>query len=389
MKKLLIYNGQLYMGGIERVLISYLQSLAAEEELEITLLIKENDPIKNVFHRDVPRNIKTLFIRTEEAQSFRQKIASRKKNPIYRAFYQGLIAWERMGMKRWLMAHFKENSYDWVIDFDMSLGKYLDAIPFPKIGWCHYSLAAKKGKKRERFAKRMAQYDKIVVICEDMKKELMEVYPEVAHRGMRIYNPMDIETILTRSEDLGEITSEEKVLMEKPYMVGVSRLVPGKGREDLIEIYSELKRRGAKEKLYLLGDGSEREKLRSRICELGLEEDILLLGQKKNPYPWMRNAVLFLHTSYGEGLPTVFIESMICGTPVAAYDCPTGPREILGSGKYGILISLGDKKGMEKEIGRYLEDSSKSERYLNILSEKIRDFDKNYIKEEFKRLVEV
>ena len=85
-------------------------------------------------------------------------------------------------------------------------------------------------------------------------------------------------------------------------MVAVSRLVKGKGREDLIEIYSKLKEKGVKEKLYILGDGNQKQELQNKIENLNLQNDVFLLGQKKNPYPWMKNAKIFLHTSYGEGL---------------------------------------------------------------------------------------
>lgn len=387
MKKILIYNGQLFMGGIERVLISYLQKAAQEKELDITLLIKENDPEKNVFYNDIPENIKCEFIKTEKSVKLRHKISSKKKNPVYRLFYQGFIQWERIAMKGWLKNYFQKNNYDAVIDFDMSLGKYLKEIPFPKIGWCHYSLAAKTGKKRERFGERLKSYDKIVVICDEMKKELEEIYPEVSYKGIRIYNPMNIDSILKRSEDLNELSKKDKVFMEQPYMVGVSRLVKGKGREDLIDIYCDLKRKGIKERLYLLGEGAERENLQKKIEGLGLEKDVFLLGQRKNPYPWMKNAEIFLHTSYGEGLPTVFIESMICGTPVAAYDCPTGPKEILESGKYGILKDMGDKEGLSQEVYSYLTDLNIRKSYKDKLSEKIKEFSEEHIVQEFKTLL--
>ena len=60
-KKIAIYSGQLYMGGIERVLINYLEKLSKEPELDITLIIKENIPEKNVFASEVPKNIKIEY----------------------------------------------------------------------------------------------------------------------------------------------------------------------------------------------------------------------------------------------------------------------------------------------------------------------------------------
>ena len=63
MTKILFYNGQLFMGGIEKVLISYLNALSNEKEIEINLLIKENNKEKNIFYKDIPSNIKSNFIK--------------------------------------------------------------------------------------------------------------------------------------------------------------------------------------------------------------------------------------------------------------------------------------------------------------------------------------
>ena len=73
MKKVLFYNGQLFMGGIERVAISYLEGLSKEKDLDVTLVIKENNPEKNIFIKDVPSNIKIEFIKTEKMVNFRNK----------------------------------------------------------------------------------------------------------------------------------------------------------------------------------------------------------------------------------------------------------------------------------------------------------------------------
>lgn len=386
MKKILIYNGQLFMGGIERVLITYLKALSQEKELDITLLIKENDRQKNVFVSEIPENIKLEYIKTEEDVKNREDISNKKNNPLYRIYYQIYIGLERLKMKKFLKDFFSKNSFDAVIDFDMSLGKYLEVVPTKKIGWNHYSLEAKKGKKRERFRKRLAKYDKLVVICDEMKKEMGEVYPEFIAKTERIYNPMDVEKIRELGMNKTDLSKEEKELINTPYMVAVSRLVKGKGREDLIEIYSQLKNRGIKEKLYILGEGPEYDNLKKLIDEKKLEKDIFLLGQKNNPYVWMREAKLFLHTSYGEGLPTVMIESMINGCCIVAYDCPTGPKEILENGTYGILVKTGDKDNFEKNVYELLKDEKKLEVFKIKFKEQIEKFEKKNIIVQFKNM---
>lgn len=387
-KKILVYNGQLFMGGIERVLITYLQGLSKEEDLEVDLLIKENDPEKNVFYEDIPKNIKCTFVKSVEEVKTREEISrKKKKNIFYRCYYQLFLAMERKKMKSFVEKYFLENRYDYVIDFDMSLGKYLDAIPYKKIGWNHFSLIGKVGKKRERFRKRLQKYDKVVTICDEMLEELKEIYPEVKDRGVTLYNPMDILRIEKESKE--KVSQEDRELLNEEYMVGVSRLVKGKGREDLIDIYKILKEQGIKEKLYLIGDGPEYENLKIQIKNYGLEKDVLLLGQKKNPYVWMKNSKLFLHSSYGEGLPTVLIEAMICGTVIVAYDCKTGPKEILDYGNTGILVPTGDKKIFAEKTLEYLNGKVLKETFEKNYEDKINQFKEKTIITRLRKIMEI
>lgn len=387
-KRVLFYNGQLFMMGIERVLISYLQGLSKEEDIEITVLIKENDPEKNIFFKDIPKSLPVIFIKTEKMVRFRNKIKNNKKNIFCRILYPLLLSYERMYMKKWLKNFMKENrdKFDVVIDFDMSLGRYLSVFSIPVIAWIHYTLRGKLGKKRKEFKRRLKFYKKVVVICDEMKEEGKKYFPEIVEKMTRIYNPFDVEKVKSESKIRKEILVNENI--KENYMLAVSRLTKGKGREDLVDIYYGLKNRGIKDKLYIIGDGSQKLELEEKIRKLKLEKDVLLLGQKNNPFPWMKNAKLFLHTSYGEGLPTVFLESIICGTAVISYDCPTGPKDILGKNKYGVLVKTGDKESFEEEIIKLLDDENGKKDMVNkFMKEKIKEFEINYIIEQFKELI--
>ncbi|MGL6025100.1 MAG: glycosyltransferase [Cetobacterium sp.] len=385
-KKIAIYSGQLHMGGIERVLVNYLEKLAKEPELDITLIIKENIPEKNIFFNEIPKNVKVEFIKTEKMCRKTMCFKENKKNIFSRLQYQWALFYERIVMRKWIKNHFKNNKYSTVIDFDMSLSKYIEEVKIPAIAWVHFTLKGRKPKRIKLFRKKSEKYNKIVVICEDMKKELLELMPEYKEKVVRIYNPMDFDTIKNKADDYSDLSLENKNLLKASYFVAVSRLVAGKNRVAMVEIFNELKKKGVKQKLYILGEGSDRVNIEKKIDELNLKEDVLLLGQIKNPFPFMKHAELFLHTSIGEGLPTVFVESMLCDTPVVAYDCPTGPREILENGKAGGLIPLNDKIAFEKKVleilkNKELESSIKSE-----MNKKIDEFSYENIREEIFKL---
>ncbi|MGL6066362.1 MAG: glycosyltransferase [Cetobacterium sp.] len=385
-KKIAIYNGQLYMGGIERVLINYLEKLAKEPELDITLIIKENIKEKNVFFSEVPKNIKVVFIKTEEMCKKTFELRKDKKNQFKRLQYQFALFYERLVMRKWIKEHFKNNSYNTVIDFDMSLSKYIEEISIPVVAWIHYTFSGKTSKKLKFLNGRFKFYQNIVTICDDMKNELVELMPEYKEKVVRIYNPMDFETIKKKSEDLSELDLNDKELLKDKYFIGVSRLVAGKNRVGMVEVFGELKKKGLKEKLYILGDGDDRVNVQKKIEELNLKDEVLLLGERRNPFPFMKNAELFLHTSGGEGLPTVFVESMLCDTPVVAYDCPTGPREILDNGKAGGLILLNDKVAFENKVLEILNNRDLEVSIRDKMNEKIKEFSYEHIREELLKL---
>lgn len=374
------------MGGIERVLINYLEKLAKEPELDITLIIKENVPEKNVFASEVPENIKVEYIKDEELCRKTEELSKNKKNPLIRLLYQWNLYYSRVTIQRWIDRYFKENKFDVIIDFDGSMWRYIKNIKTPVIGWVHYTLAHKNKRKYRHYKKRFELYSKVVLICDDMKKEFEEMFPQFKEKGVRIYNPMDFDVIKSKAEDMSEITSEDEKLLKDEFFVGVSRLVAGKNRVELVEIYSELKKKGVKEKLYILGEGDDRPNIEKKIKELNLEEDVLLLGQKKNPFPYMKAAKMFLHTSMGEGLPTVFIESMLCDTIVVAYDCPTGPREILVDGKAGGLVPLNDKVKFEKTVLNILKDKNLEKSIKNEMYRKMNEFTYEYVRKDLFKL---
>ncbi|MFZ7217871.1 glycosyltransferase, partial [Avibacterium avium] len=184
----------------------------------------------------------------------------------------------------------------------------------------------------------------------------------------QLYNPFNLQKI--RKNAL-LAPPEDKVLLNQPFMLQVARFANEKNHLEMIEIYHKLKQKGIQEKLYFIGEGSDETLLRNKINELDLQNDCLILGRRDNPYPFMKAAKLFIHTSISEGLPTVLIESMICGTPVVAMDCPTGPKEILGNGKYGALVPLHDQETFVARTYELLTNEQVYQHYTALLPEAI------------------
>jgi glycosyltransferase involved in cell wall biosynthesis len=122
-----------------------------------------------------------------------------------------------------------------------------------------------------------------------------------------------------------------------PIILAVGRLHRQKGFDILLEAFA-IARAEVDCRLVILGEGPERTALLAMAERLGLAYDIDMPGFAENPFPLMRRAGVFVLSSRWEGFPNALVEAMACGAPVIAADCPSGPREILGGGRYGTLV---------------------------------------------------
>jgi glycosyltransferase involved in cell wall biosynthesis len=123
-------------------------------------------------------------------------------------------------------------------------------------------------------------------------------------------------------------------------------------------------------RLLILGEGELRGELERLASELGVAEDVGMPGFYANPYALMSRASVFVQSSQWEGLPSVLVEAMACGTPVVATDCPGGTREILEDGHLGTLVPLNDDHALAEAILRTLDQPVQA----NEMARKVEEF---------------
>lgn len=104
----------------------------------------------------------------------------------------------------------------------------------------------------------------------------------------------------------------------------------------------------------LLGQGVGEADLRTLAGELGIVDRVIFAGFHRDPSPFYATADLLALSSDYEGLPTVLIEALSFGLPVASTDCPSGPAEILENGKYGRLAPVGDAEALARAMDEAL-----------------------------------
>ena len=373
--KILILNKCLMMGGIEKVLLETLKNLSELYD-DIDLVLKDDYKEQNLFLDEIPKNVKIHFL--FEAYSGKNRIKKEIKRGIKRFFYP-------IKLKKFL----KNKKYDVIIDFSYNLFNYKMKFDVPVIGWAHFGAISHEDNNIEkdiREGQKYKKYDKVIAICEEMRDEFVNELGIEANKVEMIYNAIDIEKIKKKSEEKND---ELEKYLKEDYILQVSRMVPQKQPEELIEVYRELKKRGIKEKLYYVGNGKSYSEVQEKIKKYNLENDIILLGQQLNPYPFFKNAKLFLHTAKHEGIPTVLIESMALDTVVSAYSCPTGVKELLGENdEYGALSPLNDRRTMVEKTFELLNNEEKYDEYKSKIEERVKDFTMEKNKEKLKELIE-
>lgn len=392
MKKNIIFrSGSLRMGGLERVLIEVLQNIN-REKYNITLVIDDDCGNDNIFEKDIPKDIKYYFLKSQELISKTEYYKSKRKNLFYKIMYNFYMNIETHIMCKNMQKLVKELGHiDVLIDFDAGASKYIDKIKADKkIVWIHNSIPKLKKKKSkiERFGKRLKNYDKVVAICDEMKEELQNIYPFIKERIIRIYNPFNFDRILKLSTDDSGLSLEEKKLLNEKYIVAIARLdTVQKDFSTLLKAMNILKN-SIKEKLYIIGDGPSKNEIIEEIENLKLQDYVKLIGNKKNPYIWLKNSGLFVHSSKYEGLPTVLIEALICDKMIISSNCPTGPKEILYNESCGRLFNVGDYEELSKLLKKYLLDEKERNFYQNNIIERKKEFNKNIVIKEYEKLID-
>ena len=196
----------------------------------------------------------------------------------------------------------------------------------------------------------MWRADALTCVSKDMVEQYRKVFRSPPH--VCVYNIVDDR--LSRQRMAEPIEHDWFVRNDGPVLVAAGRLAAWKGFADLIRAMKVLPSQ-RRARLMILGDGPLRSELQALIIELGLQDVVRLLGYVENPLKYFARADVFVLSSHVEGLPNVLVEAMMCGCTPVSTDCPTGPREVLQSGKYGYLVPMRDPVAMAAGIEQALD----------------------------------
>lgn len=320
MKKIIIVNNNMKVGGVQRSLCNLLWELAKDADLDVSLVLFR--PVGDYMDR-IPKNVKVIAPRS----LFRYLGVSQGEmkgiDRLKRGFLAGVCrAFGRAFAMKIILCSQKRlpDHYDYAIAF-LHNGKkkafYGGVQEFvlhrihakKKIAFLHgdYDQCGANHKLNNKI---MEKFDTIAA-CSDGCRAVFEAgQPHLAYQCVTVRNCNHIEEIQS-------MAAEDTVVYDSSYInvLCAARFSPLKGIDRAIEAASFVLKKGIPIKLHILGSGVMESELKRMVEEKNLAEHVTFYGEQSNPYRFMKNADLFLLTSFHEAAPMVIDEAYILGVP--------------------------------------------------------------------------
>jgi len=211
----------------------------------------------------------------------------------------------------------------------------------------------------ERWSKNLI--DREICVCEAVKDFRKDEIKIKGNKLLVIYNGLERERI----KEVKPFPREKLGIPKDTFIIGtVSRLAKQKGLPYLLDAMKILILENPHIVLLIVGRGEEEKKLKSKVKEMKLENNVIFLGFQKDPLPIIASLNVFVLSSLWEGLPNALLEAQALGIPAVVTDVG-GNREIVKKGETGIIVPPGDSLILAQAILELLKNSDLREQMGN------------------------
>lgn len=322
------------MGGVEKVILSLLENLN-RDKFDITFIVSL---YQGELRNQIPKHVRYL-----KMNGGREDFS---KNPVLHKIQLVL-----RNLKIRFFDRFQKISERFYLDkeYDVEIAStYADFAPVlnssnrksKKIGWFHSDITFPKLQPAvPTILNQIPQFDYFIFGSQQTKDILKETYPNLKlPENQVILNAIPIDEVKQKAaEYVPDFATAD------PVFVAVGRLHSRKGFRKLIEVHSELIKDGFPHKIFIIGDGEEKENLENLINDLNVEKSFILLGSLFNPYPYVKNADFFIMPSESEGWPLIVAEALILQKPILA-TAVGGIPEMIEHKENGYLINYDSRE---------------------------------------------
>lgn len=364
MKRILLVTTSLNIGGIQTAYINMANALSGSYEVDC-FIYNPDGALRERLDPGV-RLLPTTWMLRALGMSFREAWKSKKTGVILFKLFS--TVWAKVVDNRVpieIALHFCPvlGEYDLAIAFSHEAGKHRVFTGCPrlveqkvtatqKISWIHYDPLGQDldNTFNEQFYQKM---DRVVAVSKSVKGSCEKVFSALTEKLDYCYNFQDFSFLMTMSEKKQHTEYPAGCLI----CFSACRLAHEKGIFRAIEAFAPTLRQQKDIRWYIAGDGYERHEIEDKIKAEALEQYIVLLGNQLNPYPYMKNASLYLSVSYSEAAPVVYREANFLGVPVLSTETCSS-RELLGSAG-GNFVCENSGKGLENMFSELMTNREK------------------------------
>ncbi|WP_026694382.1 glycosyltransferase [Peribacillus kribbensis] len=232
-----------------------------------------------------------------------------------------------------------------------------------KIGWVHIDYN-KLGMDPNYDIRYFNKLNHIVTVSEECANILREKFPTEQNKVRVIHNIVSPAAIKMMADENSSNVFNKK--SNEIIILSIGRLHYQKGFELAIGACKNLVELGYKIKWHVIGEGEERTKLTGLINKYNLQDHFILLGVKPNPYPYIKQADIFVMTSRFEGKSIAIDEAKILNKPIVVTNYPTA-RDQLQTGIDGLIVDM-DPKDISKGIEKLIKEKSYREQIISALA---------------------
>ena len=343
-KNVLIFIESLQCGGAEKSLISLLP-LLDNTRMNIDLLLLKRG---GIFEQYIPENIHII--------DFRQQVSPWLFR-IYQALFSLRLRWNRLiGKKehgaetRWKAMYQAYTGmpmhYDVAIAYQQGFPTYYIATMVDankKIAWANVD-PLKAGYCAAFNRQFYKMYDNVVAVSDNLRSMLIADHFTQADKTIVIQDILNVALIRQMAHQ-----PQSEIRPGKLKLVSVGRMVYQKGYDIAVATADILRSKGVEFVWYFVGDGTARCEIETCICEKHLEDNIFLLGERANPYPFMLAADIYVQTSRFEGFGLTLAEARILGKPVVSTNFPVVHNQIT-DGINGLIAEMTPESIAQKII---------------------------------------
>ena len=364
-KKLLIVSGGMEIGGIERSLIGLLGELDYEKyDVDLLLFSVKGEFLPLVDKRcNILPEIPQCAIMTQPIKTalLSQPLIglSRLKSRFAVARKYGL---DDSGGFELLSAYWKscvkfmpaqKKEYDAAISFMWPHEYTAKKVKAKKkIAWIHTDYTVAK-MDFEKDAKTWGCFDRIAGVSDEVCQAFKKVYPTLSDKLITVENILSPAFVRAQAD----LDKAEEIDTKCKAVLSVGRFTHAKGF-DLVPQYCRIMLdRGCEFKWYLIGYGGEEDLIKSEINKYGVEENVIILGKKTNPYPYMAACDVYAQPSRYEGKAVTVREAQILAKPVLITNFETAKSQV-NDGFDGVICDM-HPQAVADSIINLLNDENK------------------------------